>query len=66
MDDITLKATGIYFLTIIEAIVVFVSFLLGKFTNGLPIEFAMFIGSILASSQVLVVFIIKKYFKIKD
>lgn len=64
MDDITFKGVGIWLLSIIEAIVIFLAFMLGKATNGLPVEVAIFIGSILASSNILIVLIIKRYFKI--
>ena len=66
MDDVTLKGVGIYLIAILESIIVFVGFLLGKFTNGFPVEFAVFIGSLLMSTQVLIVLIINKYFKIES
>lgn len=66
MDQIVLKGIGIWLLAIIESIVVFIAFMLGKMTNGLPIEIAIFIGTMLASSQVLLVLIVKHYCKITD
>lgn len=66
MDNVVFKGIGIWLLAIIESIVVFLAFMLGQVTNGLPIEIAFFIGTLLASSQVLIVLIVKHYFKIED
>ncbi|GAH00775.1 unnamed protein product [marine sediment metagenome] len=65
MDDVTLKGIGMYLIAILEALVVFIGFMLGKITNGFPIEFAVLVGSLLMSTQILIVLIINKYFKIE-
>ena len=66
MDDVTLTGIGMWVLTTISAIVVFLAFLLGKFTNGLPVEFATLLGTLLAASEVLAILLVKKYFKIEN
>lgn len=63
MDDVTLKGVGFWLLTVLEAIVVFIAFMLGKWSNGLSPEFATLIGTILIATQVLLVLFIRKYFK---
>lgn len=65
MAEVIMKSFGLYLLMVLESIVVFLAFMLGKWTNGLPAELAIMIGSILAATQVLLVVIIKWYFKIE-
>ena len=66
MDDISMKGIGIWLLAVVEAIMVFLAYLVGHFINHIPAELAVFIASILGSSQVLVFLIIKNYFKITE
>lgn len=65
-DQVVFKGIGIYLLALVSAVVVFVAFLLGKLSNGFPIEFAVFVGAIISATQILVVLIIKRYFKIEE
>ena len=66
MDDVMMKGVGLWLLTIVESIMVFVAFWSGQLVNGLPIEIFTFISTILGASQILVFLIIKKYFKITE
>ena len=66
MAEIVMKSIGLYLLAIMESIVVFLAFMLGKWTNGLEPALALLIGSLLAATQVLFVFLIKYYFKIAE
>ena len=66
MNIIILKGIGIYLLAIIESVVIFLAFMLGKWTNGLDIELAIFIGSLLSATQVLIILIIKYFFKLDE
>ena len=66
MPDVVLKGFGYWLLAIIESIIVFFSFYLGKFTNGIDPAFSLFIGEILIATQILLILIIKYYFKLSD
>ncbi len=66
MDDVLLKGIGLYLLAILSSIIAFLAFLIGHSVNGIPVEFAVLLGSILGSSEVLLILVIKHYFKILD
>jgi len=66
VSDVILKGIGMWLLGLLESIIVFLAFMLGKWTNGLDPAVSILIGSILASSQVLIVLIIKYYFKLPE
>lgn len=66
MDDVLMKGVGMWLLVIIESIIVFLAFWLGRLVNGLPIELFAMISTIMGASQVLIFLAIKKYFGITD
>lgn len=65
-DQVIFKGIGFYLLTVISAIVVFIAFMLGKVSNGFPAEFSILLGAILTATEILVILIIKRKFKIED
>jgi len=66
MEAITMKNIGIWLLALLESIIVFCAFWLGKITDGLDPAFGILIGSVLSASQVLIVLLIRKYFKVDE
>lgn len=66
MEDVILRGVGIWLLSILEAIIVFLSFCIGHSLNGISPELAVLFASILGSTQILLVLIITKIFKIKE
>lgn len=65
MAEVVMKSIGLYLLAVMESVVVFLAFMLGNLTNGfISPALAVLIGSLLAATQVLLVFLIKYYFKI--
>lgn len=65
-DQVIFKGIGIYLLEVLSVIVVFIAFILGKISNGFPAEFTIFIGGFVTATQVLVILIIKRKFKIEE
>ena len=66
MEDTIQKEIGYYILAVIIAGMSFVEFYLAKITNGCPPELTVLFASLLGSTQVIVIFIVKYYFKISD
>ncbi len=66
MDDIVLKGLGVYLLAILSSVVAFLAFLIGHSVNGIPVEIAVFLGTIIGSSEILLILLIKHFFKIVD
>ena len=66
MDDITLKGLGLYLIAILSSIMVFSVFFIGHSVNGIPIEFAAMLASILGATEIFLVLVIKRFCKIID
>jgi len=66
MDDITLKGLGFYLIAVLSAIMVFGVFFIGHSVNGICLELAAMLASILGATEIFLVFIIKKFCKIVD
>ena len=66
MDDITLRGLGLYLIAIVSAIIVFGVFFIGHAVNGIPLEFAAMLASILGATEIFLVLVIKKFCKIVD
>ena len=66
MDDVILKGLGFWLLTVVNAVIVFISYFIGHAANGLDPMLISLIITILMSSEVLVVLIIKHFFKIPE
>lgn len=65
-DQVIFKGIGFYLLTVVSAIVVFIAFMLGKVSNGFPAEISVLLGAILTATEILIILIIKRKFKIED
>ena len=66
MEDVIIKGIGCWLLLIIQALFVFIAYMIGHFVNTIPAEFAVMVGTMLGASQVLAFLIIKHYFKIVE
>lgn len=66
VDDVVMKGFGFWLLAIVEAIIIFASYFIGHAANGLDPVFVSMIITILMSSEILLVLLIRHYFKIPD
>jgi predicted secreted protein len=66
LDEIVLKRLGFFLITVLSAIITFLSYLLGHFADYILPELAVMIATILSAGEVLLIFIIRHYFKISD
>ena len=66
MDDVVLKGFGFWLLTVVNAVIVFISYFIGHMANGFDPMLVSLIITILMSSEVLIVLIIKHFFKIPE
>ena len=66
MDDVTLKGLGLYLIAILSSIIALGAFFIGHAVNGIAPEIAVMLGSILGSTEIFIVLIIKHFFKITE
>ncbi len=66
MDDITLNGLGLYLMAIVSSFMVFGVFFIGQAVNGISIELATMLASMLGTTEIFLVLIIKKFCKIVD
>ena len=66
VDDVILKGLGFWLLAVVNAVIVFISYFIGHMANGLDPMLVSLIITILMSSEVLVVLMIRYFFKIKE
>ena len=66
VDDVILKGLGFWLLAVINAIIVFVSYFIGHAANGLDPMLVSLLITILMSSEVLIVIMIRYFFKIPE
>ncbi len=65
MDDVVMKGIGLYLMAILSSIVALGAFLVGHSVNGIPAEIAVMLGSILGSTEILLILLIRHFFKIR-
>lgn len=66
MDDIVLRGFGFWLLAILNAVIVFISYFVGHAANGLDPMFVSLILTMLMTTEIFLVLIIRFYFKLPD
>jgi len=66
VDDVVLKGLGFWLLAVVNAIIVFISYFIGHMANGLDPMLVSLIITILMSSEVFIVLMIRYFFRIPN
>ena len=66
VDDIVLRGFGFWLLAIMNAVIVFISYFVGHAANGLDPMFVSLILTMLMTTEIFLVLIIRFYFKLPD
>ena len=66
MEAIVLSKIGTYLLMLVEAAFIYSAFFIGHSVNGISVQIATMLGSVLVATDFLVIFLIKHFFKVDE
>ena len=66
VSEIILKGIGFWLLAVLSNVIVFVSYFIGHMANGLDPMFVSMIISILMSTEILLVLLVRYFFKLPE